>query len=94
MIAYALAGSIGLDLTTQPLGEGSDGKPVFLKDIWPTPKEIQDTIASFLTPEMYRRRYADVFVGPEEWRTVEFPEGQTYSWSDSSTYVKNRNNFV
>ena len=89
VVAYAIAGNLGIDITTQPLGEGVDGKPVFLKDIWPTAKEIQDAIFNFLTPEMYRKRYADVFVGPEEWRKVEYPEGQTYSWSDSSTYVKN-----
>ncbi len=89
VVAYALAGSVGVDLATQPLGEDRNGKPVFLKDIWPTQQEIQEAISRFVTPEMYRRRYADVFVGPEEWRKVEFPEGLTYSWDDSSTYVKN-----
>ncbi|SBW11039.1 aconitate hydratase 1 [uncultured Alphaproteobacteria bacterium] len=89
VVAYAIAGSVGVDLVTAPLGEDKDGKPVFLKDIWPTPHEIQEAIAKFVTPEMYRRRYADVFVGPEEWRKVEFPEGLTYSWDEGSTYVKN-----
>ncbi len=89
VVAYAIAGSIGIDLTTQPLGSGRDGKPVFLKDIWPTPAEIQAAIATFLSPRMYRDRYADVFEGPKAWREVEVAEGLTYAWSDSSTYVKN-----
>jgi aconitate hydratase len=88
VVAYALAGSLNIDITTEPLGTGSDGKPVYLKDIWPTNQEIRDTIAKAITPEMYRKRYANVVDGPEEWRKMGVPAGQTYRWQDSSTYVK------
>ena len=88
VVAYALAGSLRRDLIKEPLGMGRDGKPVYLKDIWPTNKEIRDTIARTITPEMYRKRYANVAEGPEEWRKVGVPTGETYRWQDSSTYVK------
>ncbi|WP_337996715.1 aconitate hydratase AcnA [Oleispirillum naphthae] len=89
VVAYAIAGSMAVDLTTQPLGTGADGKPVFLADIWPSPAEIQSAIVANLSPEMYRNRYADVFVGPQEWQAVKVAEGETYAWQDGSTYVKN-----
>ncbi len=88
VVAYALAGSLDQDLVNEPLGTGKDGKPVYLKDIWPSNKEIQDTIAANVTPEMYRKRYANVFEGPAEWKKVEAPGGEVYAWRDNSTYVR------
>jgi aconitate hydratase len=87
VVAYALAGSIGIDLVHEPLGIGEDGQPVFLKDLWPSPEELATALAA-LTPEMFRHRYANVFDGPEQWRQVAFPSGQTYAWDSRSTYIK------
>ena len=87
VVAYALAGSMRVDLRNDPLGEGSDGKPVYLKDIWPANAEIQDTIRKALTPEMFRKRYANVQQGPEEWRKVKVKTGTTFEWEGSSTYI-------
>jgi aconitate hydratase len=89
VVAYALAGSLRVDLSTQPLGTGKDGRPVFLSDIWPTTAEIQAAIATFLTPAMYRARYADVFKGPKAWQAVKVTKGLTYAWQAGSTYVEN-----
>ncbi len=94
VVAYAIAGSMTRDITAEPLGKGKDGQPVYLKDIWPSPQEVQDAIRQFLTPEMFRSRYADVFEGPEEWRRVQVTGGLTYAWDDASTYVKNPPYFV
>ncbi|HEU4564471.1 MAG TPA: aconitate hydratase, partial [Gemmatimonadaceae bacterium] len=88
VVAYALAGRMDLDLTREPLGIGSDG-PVFLRDIWPSPKEVEDTILSSVKSEMFRSQYANVFEGDERWRALEVPAGETYAWSEASTYVKN-----
>ena len=88
VVAYALAGSLDMDLTKEPLGEGKDGKPVYLRDIWPSNKEIADTIRANLTPQMYRSRYATVFEGPTEWKQVAAPAGEVYAWRSNSTYVK------
>ena len=87
-VAYALAGSMTIDITTEPLGTGSDGQPVYLKDIWPSPHDVQSAVQQFLTPEMFRSRYANVFEGPKEWRDVKVIEGTTYGWETISTYVK------
>ena len=87
VVAYALAGSIRTDLTTEPLGEGSDGKPVYLRDIWPTNKEVADTVASAVTREAFQRRYGNVLEGPPEWRAVPSTGGLTYDWQDTSTYL-------
>jgi aconitate hydratase len=87
-VAYALAGSLTVNLTEDPLGEDADGNPVYLRDIWPSDKEIQDTIAVAVTPEMFRNRYENVSAGSEEWRAISVPEGETYEWQESSTYVK------
>ncbi len=87
-VAYALAGSMNIDLSRDSLGVGSDGQPVYLKDIWPTSEEVSDTINASLSPEMFRTRYRDVFEGPPEWRKIAIAEGQTYQWQESSTYVK------
>ncbi len=89
VVAYAIAGSIGVDLATQPLGMGKDGRPVFLADIWPTAAEIQEAIGKALSPDMYRARYADVFKGPKAWQKVKVAKGLTYAWDEGSTYVKN-----
>jgi len=88
VVAYALAGSVEIDLTTQPLGTGSDGQPVYLKDIWPSNQEIRETLASCLTPAMFRDRYANAFEGPEEWRKIPAETGLTFNWDPSSTYVR------
>uniref|UniRef100_UPI0037843BE6 aconitate hydratase AcnA n=1 Tax=Inquilinus sp. TaxID=1932117 RepID=UPI0037843BE6 len=88
VVAYALLGSIAKDITTEPLGTGSDGQPVYLKDIWPTSREIAETIEQCLTPEMFRSRYANVFEGPREWRSIDTVESETYDWDPGSTYVQ------
>ncbi|MCV0394534.1 MAG: aconitate hydratase AcnA [Rhizobiaceae bacterium] len=89
VVAYALAGSVKIDLTTEPLGEDKDGNPVFLKDIWPSTREIQEFIEKHVTRELFASKYADVFKGDENWQTVKAPSGKTYAWDDSSTYVQN-----
>jgi aconitate hydratase len=88
VVAYALAGSVCIDLSTQPLGNGKDGKPVFLKDIWPSSEEIKNAIRTALTPEMFRERYANVFAGPTKWQQIKTAEGMIYQWQKDSTYVK------
>ena len=88
VVAYALAGTVTLDLSTQALGTGKDGQPVYLRDIWPTNAEIADAIRTALTPEMFRTRYADVFTGPPKWQQIKTAKGQTYAWQSDSTYVK------
>lgn len=89
VVAYAIAGNMNIDITTEALGTGKDGQPIYLKDIWPTNQEIQDTINQYLTPEMYRTRYADVFKGPAEWQAIDVPQSEIYEWDDASTYVRN-----
>ncbi len=89
VVAYALAGSVKIDLTSEPIGEDRDGKPVYLKDIWPTSAEIQQFIERHVTRELFASKYADVFKGDENWRAVQAPSGQTYAWDDGSTYVQN-----
>ena len=89
VVAYALAGRIDIDMYNEPLGHGSDGKPVFLADIWPTPEEIQETIRTSLEPEMFTKRYAEVNEGDENWQALPIPEESSlYEWSDESTYVR------
>lgn len=89
VVAYALAGSVQMDLTTEPLGTGSDGKPVYLKDVWPSNKEIQSFIQQNVTRAMFEEKYADVFKGDAHWQAVKTPQSQTYAWEDASTYVQN-----
>ncbi len=89
VVAYALAGSMKVDLVKDPLGTGKDGKPVYLRDIWPSNLDIAEEMARSLTPEMFRKRYANVFEGPAEWRAVKVTTGLTYKWQPGSTYVKN-----
>jgi aconitate hydratase len=86
-VAYALAGRMDVDLLTEPLGEGSDGEPVYLRDIWPSSEEVKQTVAEAIRSDMYRSSYSDVFSGDERWRGLETPEGDRYEWSDS-TYVR------
>ena len=89
VVAYAIAGSLRINLTTDPLGQDKDGKDVYLKDIWPTSHEIAEVMAVAVTPEMFAARYSDVFKGDEHWQGIEVSGGQTYSWPPGSTYVQN-----
>ena len=89
VVAYALAGSTQIDLTREPLGDGRNGKPVFLKDIWPTNKEIETFVRKNISPKMFKSRYADVFKGDRNWRGVSTSKGETYAWDNTSTYVQN-----
>ena len=89
VVAYALAGSLDVDLDTEPLGTDSGGQPVFLKDLWPAPREIADCVHANITSEMFRRSYAGVFDGDERWQAIKVPAGKVYAWDDKSTYVKN-----
>ncbi len=87
VVAFALAGRVDIDLTTEPLGIGSDGRPVFLADIWPAPDEIRSVIADSIDPELFRRTYATVFDGDDRWRALPIPAGDRYAWDDGSTYI-------
>ncbi|NCT40956.1 MAG: aconitate hydratase AcnA [Alphaproteobacteria bacterium] len=90
VVAYAIAGSMKVDLYKDPLGQDKDGNDVFMKDIWPTNKEVQEFIQSSLTPEMFSSRYADVFKGTPEWQAIgTAAASETYAWSDDSTYIQN-----
>lgn len=89
VVAYAIAGTTDINLTTEPLGTGSDGQPVYLRDIWPSNKEIGDTIAATVGPEMFKQNYADVFKGDTRWNTIASPDGALYEWDAASTYIKN-----
>ncbi|ADZ68692.1 aconitate hydratase AcnA [Polymorphum gilvum] len=89
VVAYAIAGSLTINLTADPLGTDQDGNPVYLKDIWPTTQEITDLIRSSITEEMFRSRYSDVFKGDEHWQAIKVEGGMTYGWPMSSTYVQN-----
>ena len=88
VVAYALAGSMKIDLGNAPLGKDNDGKPVYLRDIWPTGEEIQSVMEKALTREMFQTRYGNVFQGPPEWQQIGGGGGQTYDWHDTSTYVR------
>jgi aconitate hydratase len=87
VVAYAIAGRVDFDPRSEPLGRGRDGKPVFLRDVWPTQAEIRRTVAECVRPEMFRKSYADVFRGGEEWRSLAVPKGDTYAWDAQSTYI-------
>ena len=88
VVAYALAGRVDFDPNTEPLGNGSDGKPVFLRDIWPSLSEVQQTVMSSVRSEMFEQRYSDVYTGGDDWRSLDVPAGATYAWSTDSTYVQ------
>ncbi|MFD0818032.1 aconitate hydratase [Micromonospora zhanjiangensis] len=88
VVAYALAGTMDIDLANEPIGEDTEGKPVFLREIWPNGQEIEDVIASAIASEMFTRDYADVFAGDERWQSLPTPTGDTFAWADESTYVR------
>src|SRR4051812_22389456 len=88
VVAYALAGRMDADIFDEPLGEGSDGEPVYLRDIWPSQQEIHDLIGEAVQSEMFTRSYAEVFEGDENWNALEIPSGDRYAWDPESTYVK------
>jgi aconitate hydratase len=88
VVAYALAGTMDLDLTTEPLGTGKDGEPVFLKDIWPSAKDVSDVVASSITGDMYAESYKDVFAGDDRWKAISVPAGDAFAWDPKSTYVR------
>jgi aconitate hydratase len=89
VVAYALAGSLDVDLNTEPLGTGPGGQSVYLRDIWPAPVEIADTVQRNINSEMFRRSYSSVFAGDERWQSIAVPAGKIYPWDAKSTYVKN-----
>jgi aconitate hydratase len=90
VVAYSLAGTVKLNLTTDPIGTGSDGQPVYLKDIWPTQQEVNDTVHAVLTRQMFQERYGDVFKGPAQWQAITVDaDSDTYRWNSGSTYVQN-----
>ena len=86
-VAYALAGRMDIDILSEPLGEGSDGEPVYLRDLWPQSEEIKRTVERAIRSDMFTKSYADVFTGDDRWRSLEIPEGDRYEWTDS-TYVR------
>jgi len=89
VVAYALAGTLDIDLTREPLGTDKDGKPVYLADIWPSDAEIQELATRAIDSQMFRQSYASVFKGDENWANIAVPTGQRYTWDEKSTYVKN-----
>jgi len=94
VVAYAIAGTVDIDLVTQPLGKDQHGKDVFLKDIWPSQKEIADTIASSMTPEMFTEQYGKATLGPEEWQSIQSSDADLFEWDEHSTYVQEPPFFV
>jgi aconitate hydratase len=88
VVAYALAGTMDVDLLRDPLGVDPDGQPVYLRDVWPSPREVQDVIADTLHADMFTQTYADVFTGDHRWRALDAPTGDTFAWADDSTYVR------
>jgi aconitate hydratase len=89
VVAYALAGRMDIDIVNDSLGSDKSGKPVYLRDIWPTPQEVETTMRDSVTSDMFRKEYADVFTGDEHWRALPIPEGDLYAWDSKSTYIKN-----
>jgi len=89
VVAYALAGNMMVDITRDSLGKGSDGQDVYLKDIWPSNKEVEEAVANHISSEMYKRRYANVFEGDKNWKAVNAPKGLKYDWDKNSTYIQN-----
>jgi aconitate hydratase len=89
VVAYALAGKMTIDLTTEPIGVDTNGQAVFLRELWPTEREIQDTMLKAVTSDMFREQYADVFNGDERWRKLQVPTGDRFAWDEQSTYIRN-----
>ncbi len=94
VVAYALAGRIDVDWQSEPVGHGKDGEPVFLRDLWPSRREVEETILRALRSDMFREQYRDVFAGDERWNSLDVPEGDTYAWEAESTYVRQPPYFV
>ncbi|MBK6922836.1 MAG: aconitate hydratase AcnA [Deltaproteobacteria bacterium] len=94
VVAHALSGHLGVDLSRDPIGNGKDGQPVYLKDIWPSAAEIRDTVRAVIGREMYAEQYADVFAGDASWRALDVPTGQLFAWEADSTYVRHPPYFV
>jgi aconitate hydratase len=94
VVAYALAGRMDIDLATEPLGAGADGKPVYLRDVWPTQEEVREAVTRAVRSEMFAREYGEVFEGDEHWRSLPVPEGDLFAWDAASTYVKHPPYFV
>jgi aconitate hydratase len=88
VVAYALAGTMDIDLTREPIGTGADGKPVYLADIWPAPAEVEEVVGSAVAADMFTRDYADVFTGDDRWAGLDVPEGELFAWDEASTYVR------
>ena len=88
VVAYALAGRMDFDMANEPLGTDKSGQPVFLRDVWPTPVEVEKTMQASVSTDMFRKEYADVFTGDDRWRALPAPEGDLFAWSDKSTYIK------
>jgi aconitate hydratase len=88
VVAYALAGRIDIDITREPLGTGKDGKPVYLRDIWPAQKEVQETVAGCIDSSMFQQNYKSIFEGDDEWKKLPVPTGDTYRWDANSTYIR------
>jgi aconitate hydratase len=88
VVAYALAGRVDIDLATEAIGTGTDGQPVYLKDIWPTQAEVSAVLSQSVRPEMFARQYAEVYTGDDSWKKLPVPEGSQYAWDPNSTYVK------
>ena len=88
VVTYALAGTMNIDLESEPLGIGSDGKPVYMRDIWPTPAEVADAMRTAIKREQYQTRYAHVLDGDADWRSLQIPAGDTFAWDDASTYIR------
>ncbi len=88
VVAYALAGTMNIDLETEPLGIGTDGKPVYLRDVWPAPQEVADLMRKAIKREQYEKRYAQVLDGDADWRALQVPAGDTFAWDDASTYIR------
>lgn len=88
VIAYALAGTVDIDLTTEPIGTGKDGQPVYLKDIWPTAQEISDAMGKAMNPALFRAEYEHVFTANKRWNDIEIPTGDLYEWDEKSTYIQ------
>lgn len=94
VVAYALVGRIEFDFYKEPIGKGSDGRKIFLKDIWPTMKEIRETISNSLSPEFYKETYGAALEGDDKWKTLQSPEGDAYAWDEKSTYIREPTWFV
>jgi aconitate hydratase len=89
VVAYALVGRMDFDIVNEPLGKDKSGKPVYLREIWPTPQEVESTIRSAVSKEMFEKEYADAFAGDDHWKSLPIPEGDLYAWDAKSTYIKN-----